>query len=101
VNTEKKAQKQKITNTNHQKNTCSCYTINIQGLTKRKWTALLAHPAVKDPDAIIITEHHLPFTTHRVMSNKQDGSSTQFRLRSKKINKDYPPPHPVAEAESF
>jgi hypothetical protein len=62
VNTEKKAQKQKIDNTSYQKNTIFCYTINIQGLTKRKWTALLAHPATKDPDAIIITEHHLPFT---------------------------------------
>jgi len=58
----KKAKKQKITNTCNQKKTFSCYTINVQGLTKREWLALLAHPAAKDPDAMIITEHHLPFT---------------------------------------
>jgi len=62
VNAGKKAKKQKIANTSHQKNTFCCYTISIQGLTKRKWTALLVHPAAQDPDAIIITEHHLPFT---------------------------------------
>ena len=62
VTTDKKAQKQKIINTTYQKKTFSCYTIDMQGLTKKKWTALLAHPAAKVPDAIIITEHHLPFT---------------------------------------
>jgi len=72
VNTEKKAQKQKITNTNQQKSTFSCYTINIQGLTNidvasRKWTALLAHSAVKDPDAIIITNTTSHSRTHQVM----------------------------------
>jgi len=72
VRTEKKAKKQKITSTSQQKNTFSCYTINIQGLTKRKWTALLAHPAAKDPDAIIITEHHPPFT-HTPSYVKQTG----------------------------
>jgi len=41
-------------------------------LTKRKWTALLAHPAAKDPDAIIITEHHLLFT-HTPSYVKQTG----------------------------
>jgi len=72
VTTEKQAQKQKITNTTYQQHTFSCYTINIQGLTKRKWTALLAHPVVTDPDAIIITEHHLPFT-HTPSYVKQTG----------------------------
>jgi len=101
VCTEKTAQKQKIDNTSYQKNTFSCYTINIQGLTEKKWTALLAHPVVKDPDAIIITDTTSHSRKHRVMSNKQDGSSTQFSPLSKNINKDYPPPHPVDSAESF
>jgi len=47
-------------------------SINIQGLTKRKWTALLAHPAAKDPDAIIITKYYLPFT-HTPSYVKQTG----------------------------
>jgi len=39
----------------------NCYTINIRGLTQQKWKAILNHPGTKDPHAIVITEHHLPF----------------------------------------
>jgi len=28
---------------------------------KKKWKANLNHPAIKEPHAIVITEHHLPF----------------------------------------
>jgi len=42
-------------------NSFNCYTINIRGLTQPKWKAILNHPGTKEPHAIVIIEHHLPF----------------------------------------
>jgi len=81
VRTEKRTKKQKVTNTSQQKNTF--FTINIQGLTKRKWTALLA----QDPDELIITEHRLPFT-HTPSYVKQTGWVFQVHTIQSQFKKD-------------
>ena len=60
-NADKPAKNQNQLETNDTKKRFNCYTINIRGLTQQKWLALLQHPALEDPHAIIITEHHLPF----------------------------------------
>jgi len=52
--------KKKATATQHTKH-FNCYTINIRGLTQQKWKAIRNHPSTKDPHAIVVTEHHLPF----------------------------------------
>jgi len=39
----------------------NCYTINIRGLTQQKWKSILNHPSTKNPHAMVVTEHHLPF----------------------------------------
>jgi hypothetical protein len=35
--------------------------LSSRGLTQQKWKAILNHPSTKDPHAIVVTEHHLPF----------------------------------------
>jgi len=51
----------KITTATQYTKPFNCYTINIRGLTQQKWKAILNHPSTKDPHAIVVTEHHLPF----------------------------------------
>ena len=58
---EKPPKLKKITTSNQYTKLFNCYTINIRGLTQQKWKAILNHPNTKDPHAIVVTEHHLPF----------------------------------------
>jgi len=58
---EKPPQLKKKTSTTQHTKPFNCYTINIRGLTQQKWKAILNHPSTKDPHAIVVTEHHLPF----------------------------------------
>ena len=48
----------------------TCITLNINGLTGKKWKALLAHPQTQGAQAIILIEHHLDFeSTPKYMSD--------------------------------
>jgi len=64
---QKQRNKKKPPQLNKQKTTTphtkhfNCYTIHIRGLTQQKWKVILNHPSTKDPHAIVVTEHHLPF----------------------------------------
>ena len=58
---EKPPKLKKTTTANQYTTPFNCYTINIRGLTQQKWKAILTHPSTKDPHAIVVTEHHLPF----------------------------------------